>query len=159
MVGVKKTSDKEVEELLGKKLSLTAFAKVVGVPPQFITKAQNDGALALPDDGYFVFGPALRAWQQWKDRSKSSVRAEDDSKIRKMKIRQMELEEAEKRGELVPFPAYREWSLSKIGRLAAIIASLPPRYTRDMPERKRLQKLIEEVFDQFHKELQNNKPS
>ena len=159
LAGVKKTSDKEVEEILAKKLSAKAFAKVLGIQPQTLTKAQSDGALVLPDDGFYVFGPALRAYLQWKDRSKSSVRAEDDSKIRKMKIRQMELEEAEKKGRLILFPAYREWVLVKIGRLAAMLMSLPARFTRDLGERKRLQKMISDIFDQFHKEIKSSQPS
>ena len=156
MAPLKKTSDKEVEELLNKKLSLTAFAKVVGAQPQFITRAQNDGVLILPDDGYFVFGPALRAWQQWKDRSKSNVRAEDDSKIRKLRIQEMELEQAERSAELVPFMLIKEYIMEKIGKLNGDYQSLPARVTRDMALRKEIQKQITLIHKRFESNLKGH---
>ena len=159
MAGPKKTPDAVIDGILSAKVSATAAAKLIGVPPVSLVKVQNEGLIKPEVDGFYVVGKFLRDWIAYMKLSKSSVRADDDSKIRKMKIRAMELEEAEKKGELIIFPDYREWNLSKVGRLAAMLASLPSRYTRDLPERKRLQKMIEDIFDQFHKELSSKKPS
>ena len=159
MVGIgskKKTSDEDVEELLGRKISQGAAAKIVGVPVARISQVKHEAMLVQDADGYFILGDFIRNWIKYLNVSKSAARAEDDAAIRKLKIETLQAEAAERKGTMAPRRELLDLVYDREARLAAAYHGLPGRFTRDVKDRQRLLKMISDIEKKFHREIKDD---
>ena len=153
----KKIPDEVIDNLISTEISQVAAAKLIGAPASMISKVQNEGFLKpTGKGGLYIVGDFIRDWIKYLQASKSAVRAEDDSKIRKLRIQEMELEQAERSAELVPFMLIKEYIMEKIGKLNGDYQSLPARVTRDMALRKEIQKQITLIHKRFESNLKGH---
>ena len=159
MVGIgskKKTSDEDVEELLSRKISQGAAAKIVGVPTARISQVKHEAMLVQDADGYFILGDFIRNWIKYINVSKSAARAEDDAAIRKLKIETLQAEAAERKGTMAPQRETLNWVLDRESRLNAAYLGVPGRFTRDVKDRQRLLKMFSEIQEKFHREIKDD---
>jgi hypothetical protein len=136
-------------EFLAQPISRDYAASLLNVTRGRISQLISMGVLKTRDDGKFPLGKLVSDWVDYQVSQKSSARQSDDAVIRQLKIEALKFKAQEKRREIVSLSWVKDYLIDIVGRYAVRIASVPSRFTRDLKDRERLQKMIEETHAKF----------
>ena len=136
-------------QFLNQKLSRATAARLLDITRARISQCEHEGIIHADADGCFVLKNLIADWIEYQSNRKDDRRVADDARIRELKIRQLEIAEAEKTKLLVPFLVLKEWFLKNVAPLMVEYSGLPTSYTRDIDERKRLDGYIRKINARF----------
>jgi hypothetical protein len=137
------------EEFLAQPISRAYAARLLNLTRARISQLISSGILKTRDDGKFALGKLITDWVDYVGSQKSSAKQSDDAIIRKLKIEAMEFKAAEKRRSIVPLDWVKDYLIDIVGQYAVSVSSIPARLTRDIKERERHQKMLQEAHDKF----------
>lgn len=138
---------------LNAELNSKDVAHLFGMTINRLSQLETDGTLHRNSNGKFVLDKVVGEWTQYLRSRSSSARIDDDRQIRQLRIESMKSEQAERARKLVPLDWVKSTLLDMVGKLSARIKSFPVSYTRDMKERAKMQKILDDVLEKFVKDL------
>ena len=137
-------------QLIDEPISRTEAARLLGCTVRWFSTLVKNGYIQPTEDGAYmpavVVQGALRAAQEDKRNTEASA-AHTRLASAKAKIAELRLEQEKAR--LAPVEALDAYVRSVAGNLLSRLGTLPPRYTRDRGERRRLGDLIDVIKNEF----------
>jgi len=128
------------------------LVEFLGVSRMQINNLERKGHLH-PDRGErFNLQKANSEWCNYLKTRKTSQRMADDAKMRALKIEAMEFKNGEKLRKITE--EYNKHQTERMWKLRNHVDAVPARYTRDVKERRKLEDMLHEAFDEFTKKLE-----
>jgi hypothetical protein len=140
-------------ELLDIRISPSVGARLLGLSKPAVDFAEKKGAFSRGSDGRYLLPDFIRGYILMVRNGRGSDRKAAQEKLINTRIKEAELKLAERTAELVPktqaFDTFTELTSSLIGKFDG----LPAQFTRNLIERRKLQKLINEIRNEWAVEL------
>jgi hypothetical protein len=139
------TSEQEAARILKIPITRRITAQLFSYSAMTVTHIENGGHLSFDSEGRIPLGKLCESMMVYLRSRKTSEKLVDDEKLRALKIQETELRIGKLKASLIPVDGVKTWLLEMLGIQHALLAAIPTRFTRDLKERERLQKLYEEV--------------
>lgn len=136
-------------------ISLADAAKLIDKSQRWVNLLVANGYIKkTPNNKYTPREVAIGALRAAADDKKTTAHSSAVADLAATKARIAKMKEAQMRGELVNEAALLERVAGQLAKLGARLAAIPATFTRNLEERRRLEKLINEVRNDFARELQ-----
>jgi phage terminase Nu1 subunit (DNA packaging protein) len=124
----------------------TALSKHLGVSRQYVEKLARDGVIERRPEGFDQDQARLQYLAWLRDPHRRSARAEADAELRRLKTLALQLKIEQEQGQLVEHSAMTEIIDEICGLVRSELAGLPARLTRDLQERRRIERAVDEIL-------------
>lgn len=138
---------KPVRQRKAATVTATTLAQHLGLSRQRIMGLAEEQVIVRQDDGRFDQDAARLSYLDWlRDPARRSARSEAESAFVTAKTRLLEIRTQERLGQLVPVEVMTDSIDIIVALYRTELAGLPASFTRDIAERRRLDRLVHELL-------------
>jgi hypothetical protein len=127
-------------------VSPTTLAAHLGVSRQYVEKLAADGVIERGPTGFDQDQSRLKYISWLRDPRRRSARAEAEAELRQLKMTALRLKIEEEQGRLMEHAEHIEILDELVGLVRTELAALPARLTRDLQERRRIERAVDEIL-------------
>lgn len=129
-------------------ISRDTAAKLLMLTPRHLSRLVSDGWIKKTDSDKFTVVGCVQGYISYlKDETRRNSQKSSQSKAAGARAREIELRIAQREGELIEADAACAAMMTLAGTVRSSLDGLPARFTRDLRERDRLRKEIDDILE------------